>query len=325
MGEVLNARRSSSASRLDLLRGRLGRAEEIIADKMCVYITGSFGRGEAGTHSDLDLFIVGEGDVHDPALRNLDAICLKADLITATRELTFPEFSGDGEYLSHYPKQVLIKSLGRPDDDATNTFTARLLLLLESRPLLGESIYSTVIGDVIAEYWKDYPTHKNDFVPAFLANDILRLWRTFCVNYEARTAREPPEKRAKRKLKNYKLKHSRLLTCYSALLYLLAIFGAERTVRPEDAVAMTRQSPTQRLEWILQRKELADAHESVRLLIDQYEKFLTSTDFPEKALIERIINSNESLFSSAEGFGDLMFEIIETIGRRSNFHRVLVV
>ena len=40
---------------------------------------------------------------------------------------------------------------------------------------------------------------KDEFMPAFLANDILRLWRTFCVNYEARTQTEPAEKKAKRK------------------------------------------------------------------------------------------------------------------------------
>jgi hypothetical protein len=75
--------------------------------------------------------------------------------------------------------------------------------------------YKHVIEEVIAAYWRDYDDHKNEFVPAFLANDILRLWRTFCVNYEARTSTDPPHQRAKRRLKNYKLKHSRLLTSYS--------------------------------------------------------------------------------------------------------------
>ena len=41
-----------------------------------------------------------------------------------------------------------------------------------------------------------------------------------------------------RKTKNYKLKFSRLLTCYSALLYLLFTFGKSGTVRPEDVVDM---------------------------------------------------------------------------------------
>jgi hypothetical protein len=221
---------------------------------------------------------------------------------------------------------VLIRTLGRPDDDASNTFTARLLLLLESQPLLDPQVYEKVIESVVAEYWKDFPKHKSDFVPAFLANDILRLWRTFCVNYEARTSPEPEEKKAKRKLKNYKLKHSRLLTCYSALLYLLAIHRLQNTVSPEDAMAMARISPTQRLEWILTRADLADAHDSVRALLDHYERFLTATDSSEADLVQKIIASKgKDLFTLADQFGNLMFEVIEKIGHHSVLHRAIVV
>jgi hypothetical protein len=152
-------------------------------------------------------------------------------LIEATRALGIPEFSGDGRYLMHYSVQDFTKTLGTPEDDVTNTFTARLLLLLESRPLLESAVYRDVTEEVIVAYWRDYADHKTDFMPAFLANDILRLWRTFCVNYEARTARVPDREKAKGKLKNYKLKHSRLLTCYSALLYLLTVYSKQQTVR----------------------------------------------------------------------------------------------
>jgi hypothetical protein len=52
------------------------------------------------------------------------------------------------------------------------------------------------------------------------------------------------KKKAKRKLKNYKLKHSRLLTCYSALAYLLAVFATRQTVTPDDARKMVSSTPT---------------------------------------------------------------------------------
>jgi hypothetical protein len=55
---------------------------------------------------------------------------------------------------------------------------------------------------------------------------------SLCVTYEAGTKREPDEKKAKGKIKNYKLKHSRLLTCYSGLLYLLAVHNHRNTVFP---------------------------------------------------------------------------------------------
>lgn len=326
MGKILDYRRNQANVRLTELQKKLTRAEEIASEKACVYITGSFGRGEASRHSDLDLFIVGKGNAAKPALGNLDEICLKAELIAMTRELSFPEFSHDGEYLVHYPQDELIKTLGKQHDDASNTFTARLLLLLESRPLIGQDVYDGVIKDVIAAYWRDYEKHKNDFVPAFLANDILRLWRTFCVNYEAGTTSEPEEKRAKRKLKNHKLRHSRLLTCYSALLYLLARYGDQKSVHPEDALEMTRLSPTERLEWLLGQQRLNRAHQKIRELLDHYERFLSETDAPENKLVSKIIASRgKEAFSSVGELGDITFELIETIGERTNFHRVLVV
>ena len=327
MGGLLETRRSETKSRFEQLQRELSRAAEIAADRACVYATGSFARGEATKYSDLDLFIVGLGDKARPELSYLDETCLKANLIEATRSLGIPDFSGDGEYLIHYTDQELVETLGKPHDDASNTFTARLLLLLESKPVIGDAVYEKTVSNVVAAYWRDYEDHKGDFLPAFLTNDILRLWRTFCVNYEARTATEPEEKKAKRKLKNYKLKHSRLLTCYSAILHLLTIFKMHGTVHRGDALEMTRLTPTARLEWLLGQEAAAPAHETVKGLLEHYEGFLTATDAPEEDLLRRFLDREESVrrFESANKFGDLMFETIELLGQKSRLHRVLVV
>jgi predicted nucleotidyltransferase len=333
VGELAD-RRSDTATRIAKLRERLKAAEALAQGKACVYATGSFGRCEASPYSDLDLFIVGQRDgkpgrdgKEGSLLKGLDEICIKADLIEATRELNIPEFSGDGRYLTHYSVHEFTKTLGTPEDDVTNTFTARLLLLLESCPLLESVVYRKVTKEVIDAYWRDYEDHKTDFMPAFLANDILRLWRTFCVNYEARTERAPEEEKAKGKLKNYKLKHSRLLTCYSALLYLLAVYGSQRAVSPPDAIAMINLTPTQRLEWLLQQQHLAHAHEAIRRLLDQYERFLHATNADEGELIGRFMDkkTTESYMRAAYGFGDLVFEVLTSIGAGNGFHRLLVV
>ena len=188
-------------------------------------------------------------------------------------------------------------------------------------------VYREVTEDVIAAYWRDYEDHKTDFIPAFLANDILRLWRTFCVNYEARTARVPDEEKAKGKLKNYKLKHSRLLTCYSALLYLLAVYSLHKTVSPGDAMAMIGMTPTERLEWVLQQPDLAQAHPKVKDVLAQYERFLETTNAGEKELISRIMDDKtKRLYTSATyAFGDLVSEVLNSIGNGNRFHRLLIV
>lgn len=132
MGHLLEERRSQAAKRIAQLQVELTKAEELCNGRACAYITGSVARGEASTHSDLDLFIVSKGTPRDPQLTKLDEILIKADLIQATKKLGFPPFSGDGEYLTRHFVSELTGALGKPHDDVNNTFTARLLLLLES-------------------------------------------------------------------------------------------------------------------------------------------------------------------------------------------------
>jgi predicted nucleotidyltransferase len=328
LGELAE-RRTQTAARLAKLSDRLKAAEVLAAGKACVYATGSFGRGEASPHSDLDLFILGKSrpDRNESLLKRLDEICIKADLIEFTRELQIPEFSGDGRYLSHYSVKDLTKTLGAPEDDVTNTFTARLLLLLESCPLVESAVYEDLLEEVLEAYWRDYPDHKNDFMPAFLANDILRLWRTFCVNYEARTERVPDMQKAKGKLKNYKLKHSRLLTCYSAILSLLAVYRQKKTVTPTDCLSMIHRTPTERLEWLVEQSELSASHSNIKKLLDQYERFLCTTNRDEEELVHKFMERDESrrFMKEAYEFGDTLFDVLTSIGDANHFHRLLVV
>ena len=313
--EELDRRRVLTQERIVSLREMLRDAEKLTTGKACVYATGSFGRGEANKNSDLDLFIVGLTNVSPASqgsmLNRLDEICVKADLIEATRALGIPEFDGDGRYLMHYSVQAFTGKLGTPDDDVTNTFTARLLLLLESRPLLEAGVYDEVTGEVVAAYWRDFEDHKNNFMPAFVANDILRMWRTFCVNYEARTKREPDDKKIKGKIKNYKLKHSRLLTCYSALLYFLEIYNRSGTVTPADAVAMIKLTPTERLEWLKGQPDLKGAESALDGLLVKYDRFLQTTSVNESELIGQFSDkaTASDFMTRAAEFGDLMYEL----------------
>jgi hypothetical protein len=328
----IKKRREFTTSRVIELRAKLAETENLISGRACVYATGSFGRLEASTHSDLDLFIVGKyqngkDGKKESMLSRLSEICVKADLIKATRALKISDFDGDGKYLVRHPANLLTATLGKPEDDAINTFTSRLLLLLESHPLVEQTVHGEVINDVIAAYWRDYEERSDQFVPAFLANDILRLWRTFCVNYEVRTERQPEEKKWKRKTKNYKLKFSRLLTCYSALLYLLFIFGNNRTVHPADVLRMVVLSPTQRLETIYAMTSSNEIKSCLEILIDRYDNFLKVTDVPEPDLIKLFSDKkiSDQHFAEARDFGTSMFDALNRIGSNSEFHRLLVV
>jgi predicted nucleotidyltransferase len=325
--EILERRRKETADRIAKLRLELKNAEALCSNAACVYMTGSFSRGEASRYSDLDLFIIGETADGKRALGGLDEILIKSDLVRATRKLGIPDFSGEGEYLTHYTVEEIVDTLGKPEDDVNNTFTARLLLLLESRPLIGDEAYREIIRQVVQAYCKDYQDHAMEFVPGFLANDILRMWRTFCINYEARTQSAPPAKKAKRRLKNYKLKHSRLLTCYSALLYLLVVFLRRKTVSPDDISGMVTLTPTERIEWLAGQSEVGTARSKLEELLALYEDFLSRTDASEGELVERFMDEakRREYFESASRFGDLVFEVLQVFGGGNRFHRLLVV
>lgn len=327
--DFLQTRRDKTESRLQTLKKKLNKAEEVARGKACVYLTGSYGRGEASNHSDLDLFIVGRGTKDSRDLTKLDEILIKANLIEATRELKFQEFSGDGEYLNHYTVDDLVDTLGTQDDDKTNTFTARLLLLLESRPLLEKEVYLDLTSKVIDAYWGDFKGHEKKFLPAFLVNDILRLWRTFCVNYEARTKKknETDDQKANRKLKNYKLKHSRLLTCYSALVYLIAVMDERGTVSQNDAKHMVSLSPTERLEWLKSQTKFGNKAGQIDAIISLYRTFLKRTDSPKDKLIEifKDPKNSEEVFQEAKEFGDQVYDLLWSIGKDNKVFRILVV
>lgn len=335
---AIDQRRNYTVEKTDEIKRLLGESAGLIGDIACVCVTGSYGRLEASRHSDLDLFIVGKNKKIDDAtkshsrtleseLSRLNEICVKADLIAAARSIGVHDFDADGRYLVHYSVSQLVGMLGRPEDDAANTFTSRLLMLLEGRPLVGEVVFGTAIDDIIASYWRDYEDHRNDFAPAFLSNDILRLWRTFCVNYEARTANTPHDKKLKRRVKNYKLKFSRLLTCYSALLQILRTYNVQGTVSPADMKGICSQTPIERIEQLRSDGRMSSAASDLDLIMKLYNEFLEVTDEPESNLLLKFDDQAKrtEMLSGSYAFADAIFRATTAIGGGSRMHRMLVV
>jgi predicted nucleotidyltransferase len=143
LGPVLEERRSFSRVRLDAVRASLKKrgAEQILGAAGVVYATGSMARGDASRHSDLDAFILSHETNGKRALTNLDSIRLKSALIDVIRDEGLPDFSDDGKFLTVHTIDEMLTKLGTAEDDYENLFTARMLLLLESVPLLGKGAY----------------------------------------------------------------------------------------------------------------------------------------------------------------------------------------
>jgi hypothetical protein len=288
--------------------------------------------------SDLDIFIVQFQDKAKP-LTNLDEIRLKARLIEVSREMKFDDFSDDGKYVKTYDVKLdLIDKLGTRHDDYENVLTARLLFLLESKPILNPELFETTIGALVANYWRDYVQNSASFLPVFLLNDILRFWKTLCLNYEERTGdatidlmqaqqeKEDPKLRGKRRLHNYKLKYSRMLTCYSAVIYLMAAVRRDGgTVSPEAAMDMIRLSPTARLEAV--GASVDGTTNVIEGILSRYAQFLDVCD-DKKAVLQMKFAEPEfkkARFQEAQDFGREISNLLHLVGDKSELLRYLIV
>lgn len=310
-----------SREKLKSVMRSLIKAEELFGERVCVYATGSYGRLEAGPDSDLDLFIVSDVHVESSGsvrrLSGIDEIKLQYHLITCVEKNGLPDFDGDGKYLSCHTFEEYVKYLGGPDDDAKNSLTGRLLLLLESKPILGSKEYDRLIDHVISKYFLDYPTNPTKFVPAFLFNDILRMWRTFCVNYEYKRKFGSPEA----KIKNLKLKYSRMLTCYSALLFLLHVYSKKETVDACDVKNMVLKTPTERI--LAVRDDcgyLCDASRDVVIsslssALSDYSEFLEFMHDDTKTASIQDGSIHEKWRAKSYQFGEAMEKALSGIGR----------
>jgi hypothetical protein len=98
-------------------------------------------------------------------------------------------------------------------------------------------------------------------------------------------------------------------------------------VSPTDALEMIHLTPTQRLEWLSDNENFADARSTVTSLLGQYEKFLETTNVDETTLIERFKDKTLSheYMGAAYKFGDLTFHVLNLIGKGNRFHRLLAV
>lgn len=261
---ALQTRRDRSKEQLVRVRSVFGESEFLTRLPISVFCVGSLARGEVGAKSDLDVFVT--ADAASTELRSrLCEYTLFAELINLNRALELPPFSNDGQYLKVNFLEDLKRQTGSPLDDSENLFTPRMLLVLESEPLLHQEIYDRHLRAVIAHYYRDQ-AGKRSFRPLFLLNDILRYWRTLCLNYEER--RHDPSKPWRKK--NVNLKFSRMVTVFSMVLPLV--------LQPSDSVdavfELCRRTPLERLAAGLDELEDTSINEDWPGVLDIYEEFL---------------------------------------------------
>jgi predicted nucleotidyltransferase len=315
--DLLKERRDSSAERLQELRGRISAIPELSEQSnLSIYVTGSYGRLEAHSASDLDLFFISDGD------RQVDRtakILIDAELIRIAGAMGFPPFSNDAQYLEIHSLNEMLDKLGGAEDDFKNFFTARMLLLLESRPVYGDAAYKRILTEIIGAYFRDYHDHTGDFRPLFLVNDILRFWKTLCLNYENRRNRtEDRALKNKHHLRNLKLKFSHLLICFSTIIPLFA----SRNSSPTDILSLAEIPPLDRMVNLARSDEQKRIYNDLRRL---YGLFLEMTARPDVTDWIGVKGNRKAAFATADEFGTVIFSFLNSCLQTPGDVRFLII
>lgn len=250
------AARARSLAASDAAAERLAPLER--QDDVSVVVMGSWGRLELTSGSDHDFVVLVGGS---PRIAVSPTPAQVGDVLDKP-----PSRSGafdDVAYVDH-----LITRIGRRADDNTN-LTRRMLLVLESIAIAGGAAHEAARRTVIETY---VDTRVKDFrPPRFLLNDLMRYWRTICVDFEGKQ-RDSTDKWA---LRAAKLRTSRKLLYASGLLPVLEchdLTAAEMRVWLGETFAAP---PVDRIADAFLRHEAYDA--GVRTLV-AYSRFLGLLD-----------------------------------------------
>jgi hypothetical protein len=194
---------------------------------------------------------------------------------------------------------------------------------MESRPLLNSAFYERAREEILRFYFRDLDAENRDrFRPAFLLNDIVRYWRTICVNYEEKRTKyfassaekQDDKKKAKLKLKNKKLKFNRIWLCFTTLIPLV-----EREFwTPEDVNDLFKVSPFERLKTVCEKTQ---ASEDFYRAADTYKQFLEKISSPvTRELLEGPNNAIwRELNEMASNFRSQIIKIIEKSSHKEAF------
>ena len=238
---------------------------------------GSWGRSEVTTESDDDFMVLIHGPEGSPVR---------------------PEVEEVGEVLNHRPSkggpfaeavfsEKLVQHIGLDPDDNKN-LTQRMLFLLESVSLTGIEVYAEVRDELLSRYFDE--SIKPYRPPRFLLNDIVRYWRTICVDFAGKEW-EGPEKWG---LRNAKLRTSRKILFAGGLLPSLACSRFDSSPMRSYLEGQLAMPPTDRIAQAFIENRAID--EGVRTLgaYDEFVGRMNESGFRESLQQVNRDNSAES-------------------------------
>ena len=308
-------RNQSANEQVEKIRAEFSK--ELDSEKyshITIYCGGSLGRGDVGKKSDLDLFILSKNKAgHE---RRLDVLKLLTKIITINDRLGYPEFSNDGQFITVYSFPEMLEALGSPRDDNENLFTVRMLLLLESKCIFNDDIYKQFTRSTIDHYFRD-SRGKKTFKPLFILNDLLRFWRTLCLNYELiRDNKERPWRK-----KNINLKFSRMLTVFATILPIIS----DSSFDIEKLHQLVMLPPLKRLATGLDYINDDNLANDFNIFISNYEFFLaTKEDMGSKKSLDDVTLDRKARETATE-FSEFLFNCLTHDNINHEYKKYLIL
>jgi predicted nucleotidyltransferase len=224
-------------------------------DDIIIGLNGSYARGEVTSGSDVDIFVLGVSAGEE----------YQADrerVIEVVQSLGLKPPAQNGVFEKALCLSDLIKNIGGKNDN-NESITRRMLLLLEGEWLTNQREFSNARQNMIRAYVKEeIATEK---VCRYLLSDIIRYWRTMCVDYEYKQASGKPPG-----LRRIKLRFSRCLMYYAGVLAVAETVGLDAQGKRDYLEKRFGETAVERTRVILGEK-------SDRLL-ELYDGFLADID-----------------------------------------------
>lgn len=295
---------------LETLRRQLNnRMGNCLEGDAFVSVSGSVGRLEASMASDLDFMIVypGPPPANAAAFRERLEECIEATSITLSdgSRATFRRPNPQSVFVGDVDAGKLVASIGSREEDY-DSISQRLLLLLESQPLWNADGFERTREKLVSAYAVDVTADPSkEFV--LLINDLIRYFRTLCVNYHSTRTTE----HGKWPIRNIKLRHSRIVM-YCSLLFCLGELS-KFEYRHND------EEPDRKLDLLRKYVALPPLERFVRLYVSNrdgnlyrflslYNNFLAALSDPvrrsELAALDYLTRYDSSLFSQLKANSD---------------------
>lgn len=282
--DILNAE-ILTAQNFEKVRGAFGElpggSGSITSTDADIVVFGSIARNECTVKSDVDWTLLIDGQAN---ATHLEMAQLIGGVIVSTG-LAEPGTSGlfGQNTFSH----DLIHYIGG-QDDTNHNLSRRLLLLLESSKVFNSNVgtgsaYERVLKGVVGKYinhdsgFNEYS--DKDGVPRFLLNDLIRFWRTMCVDFAYKQIEQNGLKWA---LRNVKLRMSRRLIFVKGLLMCANLYKQQLSKDQiiEKICNFAYEKP---LEFLLGSFQKHGINEDVIIkCFDAYNSFLSVLNNEEK-------------------------------------------